>query len=372
MTTQTAPQKYDLANTLNDCSIDAIIALDSDWKIIAWNTAAELYYDRPREQALDRFLFEVLPDMEKDVETVDAIHFAMRGFKSFVPASRKHSFRMHIENHFIPLKDENSGFMGVMNIAHDVAHRIKAERQLQQTNRQLERTLDEMASFTMQSSNNIKAPIRHIYTALEHLLKTEARDLSNASKASFRRIQSSLNRMDLLLDDLLRLARINIKTESYEAVDLGDVVEPVLASLERKISETDARIEIKDSCSIKGDKEQLQLLFFHLLDNALKFNQSRPQIVINAEEAAPATDNESLMEQRYKRITVSDNGIGIDPADTDKIFNIFEKLHSVTEYRGSGMGLAIARKVMDAHGGYFEVETEPGKGSSFHCYFPVN
>jgi PAS domain S-box-containing protein len=370
MPTTSLNSQSELAFALNDCSIDAIIATDSHWKILAWNTAAEHYHERNRDQALGRHLMEVIPEIENDAETVEAIHMAMKGFKTFVPASRHHPFRMHIENHFIPLKDETSGFIGVMNIAHDVTHRIKAERQLQITNRQLERTLDELAAFTMQSSNNIKTPIRHIYTSLEHIVKTEARELSNTAKASFRKIQSSLNRMDLLLDDLLRLSRIQFKDGKKEAVELEEIFLPVLSSLKQKIEETNADIQYHDLQSIKGDKEQLQVLFYHLFDNALKFTTRTPKISITCEEVTLPLNGEGVIEQRYVKTSVTDNGIGMSPDDTERIFNMFEKLHPANVYKGSGTGLAISKKVMDAHGGFFQVETEPGVGSTFHCFFP--
>src|SRR5579862_6323935 len=201
---------------LNDSSIDAIIAIDAKRNIIAWNRTAERIYGREKQDVLGKPLVNAIPSIKNDEETLRAIQFAEQGFKAFVPASKAFSHRMHVENHFTPLRDE-TGIKGVMNLVHDVAHRIKAEAQLQRLNEQLEKgnrqlktTSDDLASFTYITSNKIKEPIRQIYTGIELLVTNEAPWLSNGSRASFRRIQASINKIDLLLDDILRLSKISI------------------------------------------------------------------------------------------------------------------------------------------------------------------
>ena len=137
----------DLAALLNDCSIDAIIAFDKSYTIIAWNAAAENIYGTPKEDAIGTSIFNVIKDLQHDEQTVSAINKALHGSKSFVPASRQFKHRMHTENHYIPLNRDNGDGLGVMNIVHDVSHRIKAEQQLQYLNQELEkryRQLEEM------------------------------------------------------------------------------------------------------------------------------------------------------------------------------------------------------------------------------------
>jgi PAS domain S-box-containing protein len=203
----------DLATLLNDCSIDAIIALDKNYTIIAWNAASEKIYGTSKNDALGRSVFDVIESLKGDPESVDAIKQALNGSKRFVPASKQFKHRSHAENHYIPLIKNNNVVLGVMNIVHDVAHRIKAEQQLQYLNeelekryRQLQATSQELATFTYITSNKIKEPIRQAYTGIEHLITVEASHLSNSGKATFRRMQTSLTRMDLLLDDILSIA----------------------------------------------------------------------------------------------------------------------------------------------------------------------
>lgn len=266
-----------------------------------------------------------------------------------------------------------------MNIVHDVAHRIKAEQQLQALNgelerryRQLQSTVEELSSFTYFTSNKIKEPIRNIYTGIEHMIKVEAGRMSNSGKASFRRIQSSLSRMDLLLDDILNLSQINILQEPDTNVDLNmllrEVAEAVKSPADKKIN-----INIEELCIIRGNTNYLYALFYNLLDNAIKFNDSQiPVINISCKEVAWNNEVSNLTDEaEYYKVTITDNGIGFNSEDVKRIFLMFEKLHD-KKYKGSGTGLAVARKIMNAHNGFILAEGMPDKGASFHCFFPIN
>jgi PAS domain S-box-containing protein len=371
-------RKDNLAEILNDRSIDAIIAIDTTYKVISWNKTAAITYSVPKKDAIGKSLFQLIPKLEEDAETVNAIMQAFQGRKSFVPASKLYAHRKHRENHYLPLNDESGNVTGVMNIMHDVAHRIKAEQQLQHLNEELEKrirqlkiTSDELASFTYITSNKIKDPMRQIYTGVEHLIQVEAGRLSDSGRASFRRMQSSLNRMDLLLDDILSLAQISILQKPDTAVDLNVLIKEVANHI-KKIAEKKVNIVIEDTCVITGHKNYLYLLFYNLFENAVKFNENEvAEIKVTCEKVVLNEMNEQFTEDEYYRVTVSDNGIGFDMADAEKIFVMFEKLNRPGSYKGSGTGLAIARKIMEAHNGFIEAESTIGKGSLFHCYFPI-
>jgi len=368
--------EINLAEMLIDRSIDAIIAFDTHNKIIAWNRTASIVYGISKKQAMGSTLLELIPGLKEDCETLNAIQHALFGEKSFVPASKLHPHRRHAENHYIALKDNSNNIIGVMNIVHDVSHRIKAEQKLQELNdelekryRQLQITSDELASFTYITSNKIKEPIRHIYTGIEHLIKVEAGNMSDSGKASFRRMQSSLNRMDLLLDDILSLTQISILQKTDTEVDLNELVKEVINHI-KKISDKKLNIITEELCTITGHKNYLYLLFFNLLENAVKFNENEvPEIKVTCEKILlPAKD--SLNEMEFFKVSITDNGIGFDTADSEKIFTMFEKLYE-KKYKGSGTGLTVARKIMNAHNGFITTESQPGKGAAFHCFFPV-
>jgi PAS domain S-box-containing protein len=369
--------KKNLNEMLMDCSIDAIIAIDNNYAVTAWNNAAALMYNVPKKQAFGRSLCKLIPGIEEDTETFTAINNALAGHKTFVPASKLYAHRKHSENHYIPLTDNDGGVIGAMNIVHDVAHRIKAERELQRLNeelekqyRQLKATSDELASFTFITSNKIKEPIRNIYTGIEHLIKVEAGRLTDSGKATFRRMQTSLNRMDLLLDDILSIAQISTLEKSYTPVDLTELLKEVSTEIKNKF-DTDPVIEIGELCVINGHSSYLHMLFYNLLHNAVKFNETmRPLVKVSCKKTVLGKEAFFAADKEYYQVTITDNGIGFAEEDKEKIFTMFEKLHA-GKYKGSGIGLTVASKIMDAHNGFITVESTPGKGSSFHCFFPV-
>ncbi len=367
-----------LAEILIDRSIDAIIAIDTDYNVIAWNKVAAVIYRISKSQAMGKPIFKLLPAIKGDEEIVKAIEHALNGHKSFVPASKQFTYRKHAENHFLPLNDDDGVVIGAMNIVHDVAHRIKAEQQLQQLNEELEKkirqlklTSDELASFTYITSNKIKDPLRQIYTGVEHMIKTEAGRLTDSGKAAFRRMQSSINRMDLLLDDVLSVAQISILEKPEATVDLSELIKDVAKHV-TNISERKVNIIIGELCVIMGHKSYLYLLFYNLLDNAVKFNKNEvAEIKLSCEKVILNETNETLPDVEYYCVTVTDNGIGFDMSEAERMFKMFEKLNAPGTYKGSGTGLTIARKIMEAHNGFIRAESSDVNGSSFQCYFPA-
>lgn len=368
-----------LAELLIDRSIDAIIAIDTKYNIIAWNKTATTMYGIAKNEALGKSLLKIMPVLENDAEMMNAMQRAFLGGKTFVSSSKQFAYRLHLESHFIPLKDDEGNITGVMNIVHDVAHRIKAEQQLQQLNEELEKrykqlqtTAEEMASFTYIASNKIKEPIRQVYTSIEHLIHSEAGRLTDSGRAAFRRMQSSINRMDLLLDDILSIAQISILQKPDALVDLNELMKEVKVAMQKN-SEKHSQIEVGELGAIPGHKDYLFLLFYNLIDNSIKFNESEtPQIKISFEKVS--INNESrapFIDPEYIKVSVTDNGIGFEAHDAGRIFTMFEKLHD-KKFKGSGMGLAVAKKIMSAHNGFITAESEAGKGSSFHCFFPAH
>ena len=378
-------QKYvltDLYEMLNDCSIDRVMAIDEQWRIIAWNKTAAEITGIDKAAIIGNPLLEVFPGLAEDKDMMHAIQGAFEGNKTFLPSRKGFLNRQNYENHFLPLANEDGVIKGVMNIMHDVAHREKAENKLQQLNealeqqyRQLETATTEMATFTSITSNEIKEPLRHVYTAFELLIRSEGKALSNNGKANIRRIQASLNRINLLLDDIWALSHINSFKKVRDPVDLNAVYQKALSiKLLKKATETQAIIEVDPLPVIPGNMDMLVSLFINIIDNGLKFQLPGNQPCINitsnlvhTEELPTGLRSDTPMQL----ITFSDNGIGFDAVDAGRIFVMFEKLHPKTEYSGSGMGLAIVKKIMEAHDGFIQVNSQPGKGTIIQCYFPA-
>jgi signal transduction histidine kinase len=180
--------------------------------------------------------------------------------------------------------------------------------------------------------------------------------------------------MQTLITDLLAYSQVSKKPEEFKALSLVAVVNDVLSDLEATIQATNARIQVSDLPEITGDNTQLRQLFQNLLSNALKFTDPTRscQVSITAGTvSAQEVSAESLPYRRYHRIVVADNGIGFDQQYREKIFKIFHRLHSNTEYEGTGIGLAIVQRVMENHQGWITASGESGKGASFELYFPV-
>lgn len=365
-----------LAEMLNDASIDRVLAIDTEWKVIAWNKASEMISGVKKHDIIGRHLMEIFPQLGIDTDIINAFGLGLQGKMTFLPAKPGLFNRDHYENHFIPLKDEEEHIIGVTNIIHDVAKRIRAEQQLQRLNaelkekyRQLEKANAELATFTSITGNDLKEPLKKVYTSLELIMINDGNRLSDSSKAGLRRIQAALHRVKLLLDDILAVSNASSLSEEQTTVQLGQVARAAQASLSNKIRESGAQIDIQPLPSITGSEQMMQNLFHNLIDNAIKFQPPGNQPVLTISHSV--TIPEKLTDQEYVCIQFTDNGIGIDAADTEKIFGMFERLHDRSQYPGSGIGLTICRKIVEAHGGLMEVDSTPGKGSTFRCYLPA-
>lgn len=365
-----------LAEMLNDSSIDRLLAIDPSWNVIAWNRTCELMTGFPREEVVGRHLFEVFPGIAEDPEAMQAFRDAFHGRKSFLPSNALSFNRQYIENHYIPLLNAEREVIGVMNLMHDVAHRIKVERQLVRLNTVLEKKYEELekanrdlSTFTYIAGHNLKDPIKHVYTALELIARKEGGNLSNTSRGSLRKMQASLNRMNLLLDDILAISRIANYNHPPEPVDLNQVLAEELESMSSKLNSRCATVQSSELPSVSGSAELLRYLFHHLIDNALKFQpeDGQPVVTIAANTITMETAGKPT---EYAEISVTDNGIGFPADQATRIFNMFERLDE-NRYHGSGVGLAICKKILDYHGGLITAESQSGTGSVFKCFFPV-
>jgi PAS domain S-box-containing protein len=370
-----------LSEMLNDCSIDRVMAIDKDWNIIAWNRTSEITSGIARQDLLGKNLLIVFPQIRQDNEMMNAINDAFEGRKSFLPSNSSTFNRTYSENHFIPLNGQDGEVVGVMNIMHDVAHRIKVEKQLRRLNTELEKKIyqlekanRELATFTQVTSQDIKEPLKHVYTSLELLIKKEGQQLSNMSKGNLRRMQGSLNKMNLLLDDILTVSGLSNSDEELGDIDLNELVAEVIQNLQKKIEEKNALIKSDKLPRITGYPKMIRLLFQSLMDNAIKFHgeDRQPVVRISAQEVdsyeSGIKDNSE--DSSYWKISVVDNGIGFDQAEEERIFQMFERLGG-RDYHGSGIGLTLCKKIVEAHDGIIRAISSPGSGARFDVYLPI-
>jgi PAS domain S-box-containing protein len=253
----------------------------------------------------------------------------------------------------------------------------RLQRELESTIVELKRSNSNLEEFAYAASHDLKEPIRKIHFFADRLKEGLETKLDAENKRLFDRMQVATERMRSLVDDLLMYSQVSLRPKLFDEVDLNKVLHYVLSDLELEIEEKNAQINIGILPTIRGHQRQLQQLFQNLLGNALKYTRSDIEPVI-AIACGTVTGKETGLNlspdevhKSFHSITVTDNGIGFDQKDAERIFNVFQRLHGNSEYRGTGIGLSIARKVTENHNGHIIAEGKPGEGAVFTILLPV-
>ena len=226
----------------------------------------------------------------------------------------------------------------------------------------LERLNEELQDFVFVASHDLQEPLRKIQTFCNMTQKRCASTLDSAGQDYLDRVISSASRMRQLLKDLLQFSRVASIPGEFKLINLEKIAREAANLFENTIKETDALIEIKAMPAMEADEEQMLRLFQSLIGNAFKYRgKEPPRIVISATQ-----DEQGICE-----ISVNDNGMGFDQQFAERIFKPFQRLHTRSEYEGTGIGLAICRRIVERHGGMISAASEPGKGSTFIIRLPV-
>ncbi len=233
--------------------------------------------------------------------------------------------------------------------------------------RELERSNDELQQFAYISSHDLQEPLRKIQTFGDRLKQRHADVLDERGLDYLRRMQEAADRMQTLIQDLLSLSRVGTHTRPFAPVDLNVILTQVLADLETHLEATGAQVQLAELPVIEADETQMRQLFQNLLSNALKFRRPQipPAITLTYEAIADA----SVGRDCY-RLAVQDNGIGFDEKYSERIFGMFQRLHGRSEYEGTGVGLAICRRIVERHHGRITAQSSPGQGSTFIVTLP--
>ena len=267
---------------------------------------------------------------------------------------------------------------GIVLSSVDITSDRQYQRQLEQVNAELRRSNEGLQAFASIASHDLQEPLRKI-TAFSTILTSQyAEQLDVNGQAIITRMQLAAERMSALIRDLLAYARIGNQHTSFRAVDLTQLMRDLLDDMEITIQTSGATVKVESLPHLWGDPVQLRQLMQNLLSNALKFKRDdRPPIVQISSERIPISQlPATLLEpvratQAYWLIRVTDNGIGFAPEYYDRIFEVFQRLHGRSQYSGTGIGLAIVRKVAEQHGGLVVVDSQPDVGSTFSIYLPM-
>lgn len=253
----------------------------------------------------------------------------------------------------------------------DITEAKKAEEQvriinqsLAEKNKELEQRNEELISLSKVASRDLKEPLRKIYTAVEAIITADAQKLSNNGRAHLRRIQSSVQRMGLITEDLLSFINISEDGKEFSTVDLNEVLKESKKKIQKFIVEKNAQINAEPLPIINGNFDLLTQLFKNILHNAIKFQPDHtPGIDITSTKKI-------VNNSHFIQITFKDNGIGFNQQDAETMFNLFTRLQEDEKFHGSGMGLAICKKIMALHNGFIEASGVENTGAEVCCYFP--
>jgi light-regulated signal transduction histidine kinase (bacteriophytochrome) len=227
---------------------------------------------------------------------------------------------------------------------------------------ELDRSNKELEQFAYVTSHDLREPLRMMTSFSQSLEKRYKDKLDSTANEYIHFIVDGAARMQRLIDDILVYSRVTTRGQPFETVEMERVFQEVLLNLKAAVEETKAQIFHDPLPVIQADPTQMKQVLQNLIANAIKFHEEGQPSVINI--SSKHDDNEWLF-------SVKDNGIGMDPALFGRLFNLFQRLHPPDKYPGTGVGLAVTKKIVQRHGGRIWVESEPGKGSTFHFTIPL-
>ncbi|WP_100629135.1 sensor histidine kinase [Algoriphagus formosus] len=379
--TEQTKQVSDLLRNVLDSSRDGIMAYRSirntageieDFQLVLANRAAFLITNRSESEILGQRLLDLFPGNKG---------FLYEEYSKVVESGE--DFKTEIEYlldgkyvwfKILATKFEDGFVVTFSDITEDKATGIKLANYTQE----LKRSNEDLEQFAYVASHDLQEPLRKIRSFGDRLITKYRDQLDETGQNYIDRMQVAAKRMQNLIEDLLAFSRITRSSELPGMVNMKEVFEEIQEDLFDQIARTKAKLEIEGLPDVLGVKSQVQRLFQNLVSNGLKFSKKDlpPLIrvsgkIISAVEASkdfktsPRYDN-------YVQITVSDNGIGFNERYKDQIFNVFQRLHGKNEFEGTGIGLAICKKIILHHGGAIRVESEEGIGSDFIVIFPLN
>lgn len=349
--------------TLLDLAHDAILVRGMDDTVKFWNSGAVETYGFLREEATGKTLHELLQtEFPEPLDTIKE-HVARTGqWEGELKQAASSGEELIVESRWALQTDRNGMPLGYLEINRDITARKHAEAALRSNMARLELVNAELQEFAFVASHDLQEPLRKIQTFCDLVQKRCAPVLDSTGQEYLERVINSASRMRRLLSDLLQFSRVAARPESFKKMDLVKIAREAADVFEETVNNTGALVDIDSMPAIEADESQMLRLFQNLIGNALKFrNKDNPKVKVHGRLVGPG-----LCE-----IIVEDNGIGFEQQFAELIFKPFQRLHGRGEYDGTGMGLAICRKIVERHGGSIRAESKPGEGSTFIILVPV-
>lgn len=373
---------YRMTNEVEDY---AIILISTEGRIENWNRGAEKIIGYRADEIVGKhFSIFYSPEDIKMNLPGKLLETASREGKSAFEGwrLRKDGTRFWGSIVMTALQDTDNNIIGFSKVTRDLTERKIAEDKLQmyadellQKNKELERSNSELSSFSYVASHDLQEPLRKIQGFGNLIMNSEISKLSDTGKDYFNRMVKAASRMQNLIDSLLEFSRTTTEARNFEEVDLNELLEEVKKDMRERIESSGAVIHSQKLPALRIIPFQFRQLLSNLISNAIKYARKDAIPVINIlAKCIPAeemNDPRAASSVNYYQFTIHDNGIGFEEEYAEKIFELFQRLHGKNEYVGSGIGLAICKKIVENHSGWINAESEPGAGSAFIFYIPV-
>jgi PAS domain S-box-containing protein len=347
-----------------ESSDDAIISKTLDGIIVSWNRGAERLYGYTSEEVIGRSISLLAPIGRAD-EVADLLDRSKRqeAVEHYETVRvRKDGREVLVSLSISPIKDPAGSLIGASVIAHDITDRKKAEEALARRTEELARSNAELEQFAYVVSHDLQEPLRTVANFAQLLLKRYRGKLDAKADDFIDFIVDGVTRMQGMINDLLAYSRVESRGKESVPADCAELLGQALGNLQAAIEESGAQVTHDPLPVVRCDGAQILQVFQNLVGNSIKFrNGPPPRIHVGVERAAAEWV-----------FSVKDNGIGIDSQYAGRIFEIFQRLHTQREYPGSGIGLAIAKKIVERHGGRIWVESRPQQGATFFFTLPVS
>jgi PAS domain S-box-containing protein len=349
--------------SLIEASLDPLVTISREGKITDVNLATESVTGVAREKLIGSDFCEYFTEPKKARAGYQQV-FAKGTVRDYPLAIRHASGRRtEVLYNATVFCNQDGEVEGVFAAARDVTKQQQAESEARRYMQELERSNAELQDFASIASHDLQEPLRKVLAFGEHLKEHSGDKLDELGRDYLARMENAAQRMSVLIEALLQYSRVATRAQPLQPVDMLAIVFGVVADMEERITKSHAQVEFVALPKVMGDATQVRQVLQNLVANALKFQRpgTTPQVEIEGK----------VNVKGWCEIRVRDNGIGFEEKYLERIFRPFQRLHGHSEYEGSGMGLAICRKVVARHGGTLTAHSRPGEGSTFVVTLPA-
>lgn len=351
-----------------------VLIHDINHRIVFWNTGAEMMYGWKQDETIGELSHNLLQtEFPKPLEEIRDFFLANGYWEGELIHTKRNGERIVVASQWVLHKNENGEPKAILEINKDITERRRAEEQIQRLNeelehrviertKQLESANKELEAFSYSVSHDLRAPLRAINGFSQALSEDYEDIIDDEGKNFLQEIRNASKDMAQLIDDMLQLARVSRSEMRNEQINLGDIVNSIVNQLQKSNPDYEVTIKIEDGLIANGDQRLLKVMLSNLLGNAWKFTSKREnaEIIFGHE----VIDGEMVY-------FVRDNGVGFDMQYADKLFGVFQRLHSVGEFEGTGVGLATVQRILNRHGGRVWAEGKVNQGATFYFTIPI-